>query len=481
MWDPSIIFHGGRYHAFMMYNREGSDGLAAGHCLLASSPDGVHWGDEEIVVEEQERQQGCHFFKCFVGRCGERFIMDHGVARPDRQDTLRFYESWDLRHWTFLANTNPDPRWYVPTGRWDHMYILPKEERRPSAGFWGYPVAISRSDLSRGVGMTQSTDGRSWETLPPAPVEWGDIPQNDFEWGGCERIGGKYYLIGGTGPYLANAGYSMFAFAADDPRGPFRPDAETFRLCGSSGSDVSWLAAWCRGDRELLVSNYISMQPGSRAPSLLPLRKPVVDGSGHLRLGWWPGNERLKGEPIPLGLSSLELQHARGINRFRIAWLEKTFNFATGVILVGSIRAQTFESRHLPPAAGFSLSEGRSTSRVLLLGVGTVGEREACVGRLEEPDGAAFAFSVDDVTGKGCATVTGLEDGEEHAFRLLVRGSAFELYIDDLLVQTHVFRPAGGRIGFVGRNVDLAVGDLRAWQMSLPAGSEPPVAGGGQE
>jgi len=161
--------------------------------------------------------------------------MDHGVARPDHQDTLRFYESPDLRHWTYLASTNPDPRWHVPTARWDHMYIIPKEKGRPPAGFWGYPVAIVRPELPRGVGMSQSPDGRSCKTLPPAPVEWGDIPQNDFEWGGCERIGGRYYLIGGTGPCLANAGCSMFVFTADSPRGPFRPDAEAYRLCGSSG------------------------------------------------------------------------------------------------------------------------------------------------------------------------------------------------------------------------------------------------------
>ena len=46
--------------------------------------------------------------------------------------------------------------------------------------------------------MTQSTDGRSWEPLSPAVVEWGNVPQNDFEWGGCERIGGKFYLLGGN-------------------------------------------------------------------------------------------------------------------------------------------------------------------------------------------------------------------------------------------------------------------------------------------
>jgi len=45
MWDPSIIWHDGNYYTFMMYNKDGSDGLGAGHCLLASSEDGVHYRD----------------------------------------------------------------------------------------------------------------------------------------------------------------------------------------------------------------------------------------------------------------------------------------------------------------------------------------------------------------------------------------------------------------------------------------------------
>ena len=94
-----------------------------------------------------------------------------------------------------------------------------------------------------------------------------------------------------------------------------------------------------------------------------------------------------------LGRSSLELQHARAVNRFRLAWMEEAFDLAVGVMLEGSLQSRTVESRHLPPAAGFSFSEGGTTSRVLLLGVGAVGEHEAHVGRLEAPDGAAFAFS----------------------------------------------------------------------------------------
>ncbi len=222
MWDPTVIWHGGRYYAFMMYNQDGPNGLKAQHCLRAASDDGVHWKDDGVVIEERERERGSKFFKCFVSRCGGRFIMNHGVARDEGQDTLRFYESSDLESWHYLHSSNPDPRWYVSTGRWDHMYMLAKEEGNPSAGYWGYPVATPSQDLPRGCGLAESADGRSWSVLPPPEFDWGDDPPNDLEIGGVERMDGKYIMIGGVHCYVSQ-GYSMYTLIADTPRGPFRP------------------------------------------------------------------------------------------------------------------------------------------------------------------------------------------------------------------------------------------------------------------
>ncbi len=112
MWDPSVLWHDGKYYAFMMYNKDGGDGLAAGNCLLATSTDGVHWEDQGPVIDERGRPDGATFFKCFVARCGDKFIMDHGVARPQGQDLMRFYQSKDLRHWDYITSTEPDNRWY---------------------------------------------------------------------------------------------------------------------------------------------------------------------------------------------------------------------------------------------------------------------------------------------------------------------------------------------------------------------------------
>ena len=463
MWDPSILWHNGRYHAFMMYNRDGVNGLEARHCLLAVSEDGVHWRDEAVVLEERERARDCKFFKCMVARCGERFIMNHGVARPEGQDMLRFYESPDLRTWTYLYSSRPDPRWYgLPPDphRWDHMYMLPKVEGNPAAGYWGYPVAIAKPGDPRGVGLMQSADGRQWEPLPPAKVDWGDTPPVELEWGGCERIGGRYYLIGG-GLYLGFGGYGMFTFVADHPRGPFRPVTGPMRLCGHSHTNISWLAVWCRGHGERLISNYASLAPGNMAPWLLPLRKPGIDPDGSLHLTWWPGNEALKGRPLALSLGE-PAAVLDGANGYALTYLDERFSPDRGLLLEGSLQIRAAGHWETTPAAGFALDEGAGTAMVALMGIGSAENRQTRIGRLQ-----ADAFTPMDTSGPHCATLTGLDAGRKHTFRLLSRSGLFEFYIDDRLAQTFFYTPGLGRVGFAVRHAHADITALRAWEMSL--------------
>ena len=97
LWDPSVFYHNGKYHAFMMYTKGGGNAQESRYCLYASSDDGVHWKDERVVLEVQENHR---FWKCFVAKCGDRFIMNHGVNRLGKgQDMLSFYESTDLINW----------------------------------------------------------------------------------------------------------------------------------------------------------------------------------------------------------------------------------------------------------------------------------------------------------------------------------------------------------------------------------------------
>lgn len=462
MWDPSILWHDGHYHAFMMYSQDTQNGLQAGHCIKAVSPDGVHWRTDAVVIEEPERTNKWKFFKCFVGRCGDRFIMDHGIARPEGQDMLRFYESQDMIHWKPLFSSRPDPRWYgLPPEkhRWDHMYMLPKEEGNPKAGYWGHPVSAPKPFDRGGVGMMQSPDGLTWEVLPPAPIEYpkGLKVLNHLEWGGCERFGGKYYLIGGTGKYLGSKGYGMYWFVADAPTGPFRMDPDFPRLCGNSHVNLTWLAVWCRGNGELLISNYASPAPGNMAPWLLPLRKPVLDAEGRLRLGWWKGNAALKGREIPPAQPGAMVS-TNGVSTFDALI---RFNEDRGVVVEGRIRAT---ARDANAGAGPAFFEPDGQAMVMLLGVGKPGCRETQTGRVRVGGGA---FETLDCVGQYSSCATGMDDGKTHAFRLLSRAGLFELYLDNLLVQTFFYTRGEGRIGFAARGAEIRVDDLRAWEMSL--------------
>ncbi|HNC24160.1 MAG TPA: hypothetical protein PLU52_08140 [Opitutaceae bacterium] len=465
MWDPTILWHDGLYYAFMMYDTEGDDA----YCLLATSPDGVHWTEQGKVISEHDRPDGASFFKCFVAKVGDRFVMNHGVGRFEGkhqlpQDTMRFYESKDLRHWTYLATTHPDPRWYL-RDRWDHMYMLPKEEGRPEAGLWGYVVSVPKEGVDL-PGMMQSSDGRTWEVLPPARTEWGEVkPRNHFEYGGCERIGGKYYLLGGASGYNGHKGYATYTLIGDGPRGPFRPDAAAFRLCGNTGEFLTWLASWVRARDGLLVANYSLLRHGQPGPCLLPLRRPVIDADGHLRLGWWPGNEAIKGRSLPLTAESVALTAAGQADGWAQVLLDVPNDRDRGLVLEGRITACA-AATGAAPAAGVMIEEQPGKAMALLMSVGRAETRETWVGQLTTGADGRRNFVSEDVSGKGSATVTGLDPDRAHTFRLLCHWELFELYVDDLLVQTYTREPGSGRVGFAVRGAQIELSGLRAWEMS---------------
>lgn len=263
---------------------------------------------------------------------------------------------------------------------------------------------------------------------------------------------------GGFSDYLSE-GYSVYTLVSDSPRGPFRPDVEAYRLCGTSthraGWGVSFLAAWCRGkEGEKLISNYVAVSSGTW---MLPLRKAIFT-DGHLRLGWWPPNQSLYGDRIELNSPVLSLTASGPIRK--IAWLNPVFDLNHGAVIEGTICATTLEGSAF---VGFGFSEAADWTLELRLEIGSPEHRETHVGRYHESAG----FKVEDITGRGCATFRGVGNGTEHRFRLLVRHDLFELYVDDLLVQTYVYKPFGGRIGLLACGTDVTFNYLAAYSLTF--------------
>lgn len=516
IWDPSIFWHDGIYYMFSMHMDDGAtewNGM-----WLATSRDGVYWKGLGRVLEGLSP-----IWKMFIFKCGDKFILNHGSLSGKEghgNDTLSFFESKDLVNWKHIGDNNPDPSWYNVKERWDHMYVIPKDNENHEKGYWGYVVATPIGDTKGAWGMQQSEDGIKWEAIKPPDIEWGNIQSSkEFEGGGCERIGDKYYYIGGCcPPYMGNFGYSVYTFTADNPTGPFKPDTEAFRLCGFSGIQgkmfVQGLAAMFKAKEELLISNYLI--PGAGVDDFdnacfLPIKKAVVDDNGHLHLGYWEKNEIMKGIPIDINVKkcaklfddtknmlgiagdspeqvwekssfnvsddSLEMQTAalnKGFqveDKHMIAVIDTEFDLEKGIVFEGILKAyenpkkEEIRSRCWRPSlAGLYIEEGKGTGTGILLEVGVPQSRHSYISSIRYED----KLNIDniDVTGPGCATIAGIDSVKDYSFRLFLRKDIFELYVNDLLVQTYITQNTPtGRLGFVIQNARCILSNLTIWHL----------------
>lgn len=510
MWDPTVLWYGGKYHLVSMYKV--APDAPDDYMWLAQSVDGVHWESVDTVLND-----GHAIYKMYIYETEHGIAMNCGSSsQPERRDndTLRYYRSDDMQHWQFYAEDHPDSKWYHTNGRWDHMYVF----RDDDGTYYGYPVATPLPEQKSAWGLRKSTDGIHWDTCPPPVIHWGDIPRiNCLEVGGVEKIGSKYYFIGGYVGYAGNYGYSLYTFTADRPEGPFTPDKDAFRLCGFDRLEdrlfIQNLAAFARGkDGELLISN--AAQAGDLTNVwLLPMRKAVVDEKGHLRLGYWHGNDALKGGAKPaladaqrLIFADLQPTNAIGFggtatrfaakdggfsaavctpghsvlhDRDMLVLLDEKLDLEGGIIMECTIRATSspaYDSVNCttqnwrPASVGVYLEEEccpdeLSRGMAITLEVGHPYKRYSFVEniRAEKED---MHRQVIDTIGEGCAEVRGIDADCTVRLRLLYRRNMFELYADDLLVQSfvHLGTPTG-KIGICLRNAAVEVTDWTVYPM----------------
>lgn len=500
-WDPTVIFANGQYYMYTMY---GGDSV-----WLATSQDGVHWADYGVVLKAEGFKNNT-VWKQYVAKVGDRYIMDYGAFtdQGSNNNLLRFYESTDLIHWKFLYELPIDTRYYRAEGRWDHMFMLPKNDANPAEGYLGYMVANPIDH--GGFGMMESADGIHYQPIK-APEILADFQVPNLEPGGVKKLGDKYYFIGGDANHYGFSGFGVYTYVADSPTGPFRPDLPAYRLTGTSGIDgdgfVQVLAAFVKDSPEDLVSVPFSFRstPGTdgRDVWFLPMRKAIADQQGHLRLAYWKQNDLAKGDEIKIDprhntvafppgqtesnpvirvastSNSVEVHTDKSWRPFSwlnsakarkgVVVLNQFFDFDKGLIIEGDLKAQSLNSSapyRGKMNAGFyieGLESGPGTA--ILLEVGEPQWRESHIGTLRlEGD---FQFESQDVTGRNCATVTGLDEGKTHTFRLWIRGGQMELYIDDLLMQSFFLERSSGRIGFIAQESEAQFTNLKFYQMNF--------------
>ncbi|MCX6877093.1 MAG: hypothetical protein NTW21_25275 [Verrucomicrobia bacterium] len=184
---------------------------------------------------------------------------------------------------------------------------------------------------------------------------------------------------------------------------------------------------------------------------MAPMKRAVVDQEGILRLAYWKGNDKLKGEAVAVKTPLLDGPPAL---------LEPRFDVERGFILEGTIRLPDKESAQLPGVYLESGEQRPTLVRMLPNGASQIGT--------VKPDGSDFQPRAAEAVWGGLAEIDRqISFGPTARFRILVRHGMLEFYLDDVLFHIRsLTQPATGKIGIVG--APGSISDLQAWQMDLP-------------
>jgi hypothetical protein len=424
MWDTWLYLHEGEHYLYYLAKSRGQwDNIS-----LARSPDGVHWKETGRVLAKGPgvtwMGTGSTWKSPQFDKDG-KFFMNFSEWKGPRQ-TIFFAESKDLVQWSRLGTEYEfvqDERWYERNGRWDCIWTI----ARPGGGLYGYWTATPKAETGGRFGFGETLDGISWKALVPPKVSGA----GEGEVGAIERIGDKYYMMFGTGGL-------MVTLVADRPEGPFVAAKKNLRLLAGH----TYFSRFFPRPDGVLVNHHSVARDGQ--VYFGTLKATVFDDEGTLRLGWWPGNEKLKHQALEVKSPPLRAGDVPAV-----AAIEPAFDARRGVVLEGTLKLPASPASQ---PVGLYLAHGNDSGTALLIHAGGLTE----LGPMRA-DGAGFkAEKRIDREWKFGATAH---------FRLLLKGSLIEFYLDDLLMECYSLpQQATGHIALLPAGDPAAVTALRAWR-----------------
>jgi len=435
MWDTWLYLHDGVYYLYYLANRSRSwDNIS-----LATSPDGVHWKEHGRLLAKRPDVKWMGTGSTWKSPNFEtdgRYVMNFSEWRGPRQ-TIFFATSTDLVNWQRLDDRYEfvqDTRWYEQDGRWDCIYTIP----RPGGGLFGYWTATPKNaesshDSTRGgrFGFGETLDGVTWKALEPPEtpgVSGGEV-------GAVERFGDRYLMMFGTHG-------KMITLVAESPQGPFRPARKNRDLL----SGHTYFSRFFPTPDGVLVDHHAIARHGPVYFS--PLKSTVIDDEGTLRLGWWPGNDALESR-------SVAVKRAEPTTAGPIAMLAGSFDIDAGVMLKGTIELPA--SKEKPPLGFWLECDGNKGAAALFDASG-----RAKLGQMSaDGTGIKIEKRVD----------REMRFGKPARFRVLVKHSLLELYLDDILIECFSLPGRStGRIGLIDGGDAKTFGELTAWYARPPEG-----------
>jgi len=462
-WDTWSFYEEGLAHGpfFEFYlAAQRSTGTWSGFGV-ATSADGVHWTDQGLVVERDANATAGYLGTGSVWRAPpnatHRFVVNYSqqYGSPAVQHIF-FAVSNDLVSWTRLGWSDVfgvnESAGYT-SGRWDCIYAIDDPTLPGTGAKLGYFTTVPQG--RHGFGMGASRDGVTWVALPP-PLLVGNPYDVDVEVGAVEP------LKGGGGTYFAMVGSAgqMLTFTADAPEGPFTLAAVNPTLLGFSAGSIqttyfSRFFPTAPGEHALVTHQWISRMTswfGNYLCFLPPLKTAVVDAAGALRLGWWPGNEAVRGEALAIAFDSPPFGD--------VSLISGTINVTQGVIVELLVNLSSVES-YGPAGLFVQTSDGAGFAVVVAsaAGAGAIGPIAA------NGDGFKPLESWD--------RALGLSASDAVLMRVLLRLDMVEAYFNNVFIAT--FSPAAfptGRVGVLDPSASVAgasaTSGAAVWHMTLP-------------
>jgi sucrose-6-phosphate hydrolase SacC (GH32 family) len=418
MKDNCMYYSDGKYYHYSMYCKTASyhnDNGIYNNVFLAISNDGVHFQDYGCVVEDFPK----YVWAMKVYRGEDAYYMNSGSFTDDnRQAVLKFWRSFDLVHWEYC----PELDLTAPSDqdvRLDCMNVIKIEDK-----YYGYATGDYR--------FWMSADGTHWN-LVNGEIDSSPLPQDEkhFEIADCVSYDGEFYLLSGAFGHIGIRGYGVYLYKSVSPLGPFRPILSAYRINGTS---LRWVNMWERcfeKDGELLAHNYMydgySYECGSSY--LPPIKKVEKHGEG-LRLRWWEENRLLYGQLL-FEKQKISVS-ADMVNIFGDE--SKIFQFGDDSVSLPETAIIECKFKYQPrgftkfPKAGILLLEKNGYGTALLFDA--MGKFE--IARTYEQKIEA----IEDTVGYGSCAPYWIQSGEVYSIRILCRRGLFEIYVNDLYLQT---------------------------------------------
>lgn len=429
--DGCMIYEKGVFYLFSMYHKENSDKF--NNIWLATSEDGVHFKDYGCVVEDFPD----FIWAMKVYRGEDAFYMNSGsFAANGKQAVLKFWKSADLLNWEYMPELDiVAPNCEDSNARLDCMNVVKYNNR-----YYGYATGQ--------YSFLTSENGENWKPSK-LNIKYNPFPEYNSALGGfevadCIELEDKFYMFCGGFGHLGVAGYGVYIYEADNPEGPFRPCLPFYRINGTSKRWVNMWERFFEKDGEYLAHNYMydgySYEKGN---VFLPPVKKLKKSDEKLCLEWWNGNNILYGDFLA-GYDKLS-----AVSPAKSVFAEESdeCSFSELVTLPDSVIMEfqftmadnTFTKYS---KGGIFLGESKNSGSGILFD--TYGKCE--IVHIEN----GKIHTVEDVIGFGSASLYYLESGKTYSIRILSVGGMFEIYVNDIYLQTYnnAHRPEDTSTGF---------------------------------